>query len=284
MNLKNYIVNSSNPQFLLSSKGQFIIQRKIFSDAYPDFPDVLTLKLYLYLCRSFEWKYMRIKKAKSTIQSNLNMSRASLNKSLYWLEQNHFIKRSNQNKHQMYQAELLTVPDYCIPTQQYISREDVKFHSGILKIRNHGYIMIPSEAITNKMLRDTATARRRWSLLKVKVFILLYSHCWLEYFGGINPDVISIDKQTHKITVDASFCYNVKATEKQVITVILSLLKEKHVKVVPAIFKSGVFMGDYGFIESSRDLENRLILRPFLLSGKKFEKQEMINKKKYMIL
>lgn len=258
----------TNPQLNVTTNGQFIVQRKIISDVYPNFPNVTTFKVYLYLCRSFEWKFMRIKKAKSLMRDSLNLSSITLNQSLNWLEQHYFIKRTNVNKHQMYQAELLTVPDYDPFTNTYYCM-DIGYDTRQMKKRNHGFIMMPSEAITDRMLEDTATGRRDWSLLKLKVILLLYANCWLEYFGGVNPDVIRIDPVTHSVEVEKSFYYNVKASEKQVAKIIKSLIDIQYLKVVPVMFEKGIYIGDSKIVAPSTYATEKLILRPITLSQKK---------------
>ena len=57
-----------NNHYSVSSKGQFIIQRKIFSDIYPSFPEVLTFKVYIYLCKAVDWRIKKVTTAKSVIK------------------------------------------------------------------------------------------------------------------------------------------------------------------------------------------------------------------------
>lgn len=283
--LKNFIIQSTGVhQFNISNNGQFIVLRKIISDVFPDFPDALTFKLYLYLCRAYERKFYKIKKAKTQIQQDLNINRTELDQALNWLENNYFIQRSNTNIHQMYQSKLLTVPDYDPFTKKYISCEDIPFHTGILKIRNHGYIMLPSDALTNDMLRNTTTAQRRWSQLKLKVYLLLYANCWLEYFGGVNPKIIQIDESTNSIHVDPSICYNVKASEKQVVQCIESLLKEQRFVIVRSFFKYGIYLGDDGKLTPSNQYNEHLVLRPIYISENKVNDSLLDSKRSYMIL
>lgn len=282
-NLASYIVNDTKPnQFNISRNGQFIIQRKIFSDIYPDFPDLITFKLYIYLCRSYEWRYQRVKKAKSEMQQDLNLNRSQLNNALGWLEAHYFIERTNSHKQQMFQAELLTAPDYDPFTNTYISCKSIAFHTSELKQRNQGYIMLPADAVTNIMLENTSTSDRIWTYTKLKVYLLLYGNCWLSYFGGVNPDSVHIE--SNAIHVEPSFYYNVKKSEKQVIKTIELLLSMDLFKVVKVGFIKGEYIGDSLVVPKSNGLKEHFVLRPYHLSEKKVKDKKLDNIRGCMIL
>ncbi|MEN1966599.1 hypothetical protein WMZ97_00860 [Lentibacillus sp. N15] len=273
--------SSGVTQFNVSTNGQFIVQRKIFSDIYPDFPDLITFKVYIYLCKSYEWKLQRVRKAKSQIQHDLNLSRVKLNQTLDWLENHFFIERTNKHKQQMYQASILTAPDYNPFTNSFASCEDIPFHTGALKSRNQGYIMIPSDAITTRMLMDTATSKREWTYFKLKVFLNLYAHCWLEYFGGINPDIIRIDDHNSSgITVNPAFSFNMQGSEKQVIKTIRVLMGMSLINVVDVSFVNGVYAGDKALLPPQPREVRYSVLRPTHLSSKKIFRKELDTKRR----
>ncbi|WP_099159030.1 hypothetical protein [Virgibacillus ndiopensis] len=288
MNLNNFKVHATHSsgvsQFNVSTNGQFIVQRKIFSDIYPDFPNLLTFKVYIYLCKSYEWKFQRVKKAKTQIQQDLNLSRVELNHIIDWLETHFFIKRTNRHNQQMYQAKLLTAPDYDPYTNTYISCEDIPFHTGVLKDRNQGYIMIPSDAVTTRMLMNTASSNRDWTYLKLKVFLNLYAHCWLEYFGGVNPDTIKVNQVSNKIEVDPAFFFNMKGSEKQVIRSIETMIGMSLLVIVDVSFVKGVYVGDKPLLPPQPRSAECCVLRPVYLSSKKVFRQELDSKRRWMIL
>ena len=286
MNLNSFKVKPEHlagvNQFNVSTNGQFIIQRKIFSDVYPDFPDLKTFKLYIYLCKSYEWKYQRVKKAKAQMQLDLKLSRNELNNALDWLEVNYFIARTNSHKQQMYQTELVTAPDYDPFTNTYISCNSIPFYTSNLKQRNQGYIMVPADAVTNRMLENTSTADRTWTYTKLKVYLLLYANCWLSYFGGVNPE--SIHVEIDSIHVDPSFYYNVKKSEVQVVNTIKLLLTMGLFKVVKVCFVKGEYIGDSLLVSTRKGIKEYYVLRPYHLSAKKVNNKELDSKRGSMIL
>ena len=255
-------------QFNISDSGQFILQRKIFSDIYPDFPDLQRFKLYVYLCKAYQWKFQRISRAKSEMQKDLNMSRGEVDKALDWLESNFFIKRTNSHKQQMYQAKLLTAPDYDPFTQTYVSCEDIPFYTTDLKARNQGYIMIPAEAISNDMLKKSATSSRTWSYTRLKVYIMLYAHFWLSYFGGIDPSIVTINASNQITYIEPAFYFGIQRSKKQVTNVIEDLISMNLFKRVDTIFEYDVYVGDADklSIRNSRQSQ-RLVLRPYHISS-----------------
>lgn len=265
------------------SNGQFNVQRKIFSDIYPRFPDVLTLKVYIYLCKAEGGKFKKVTTAKSVIQKNLHLKRTELNNALLWLESNFFIKRTNTNNKQMYQAKILTAPDYCPANNVFISCEEISTHTKTFKMRNQGYIMIPSDAVTNEMLKNTASSRRKWTFSKLSVFLMLYAHCWLDYFGGVNPEVIELDTNHNITRIEPSFHFALKESEKKIINIVEELMNMQLVKAVPVYFQQGVYIGDQAKKSFRKDYKQNIVLRPFHLSLKKMN-SIMVDKRRFMIL
>ena len=279
----------TTPQFIyqhhnVSSKGQFVVQRKIFSDIYPDFPNLITFKVYIYLCKAVDWKYRKVKTAKSVIQRDLSLSRTKLENALKWLETNFFIKRTNANKKQMYQAKVLTVPDYDPFNKLFVSCEDISTHTSSFKKRNQGYIMIPLDAITNEMLENKASSNRKWTKSKITVLLMLYAHCWLEYFGGVNPEVVKLDMNKNIIGIKPSFHFTLVKSEENTTKIIEELMKLQMVKAVPVYFDQGVYIGDQAMMAFRKGFEQHVILRPFHLSLEKINKPLMDFKRSVMVL
>ncbi|MCZ8540279.1 hypothetical protein [Psychrobacillus psychrodurans] len=271
-------------QLNVSKNGQFIVQRKIFSDIYPDFPDSIIFKVYIYLCKAVDWKYRKVKTAKSVIRRDLSLSRTKLENALIWLESNFFIKRTNTNTKQMYQAKILTAPDYDPINKLFVSCEDISTHTSSFKKRNQGYIMIPSDAITNEMLENKASSNRKWTKSKITVLLMLYAHCWLEYFGGVNPEVVKLDMNGNVIGIKPSFYFTLVKNEKNIVKIIEELMKLQMVKTVPVYFYNGVYFGDQAMTTFRQGYENHVVLRPFHLSSKKVNKPLMDFKRAAMIL
>ena len=168
----------------------------------------------------------------------------------------------------MYQAELLTVPDYDPFTQTYVSCEDIPFHTKVLKARNQGYIMIPAEAISNDMLKKSATSNRTWSYTRLKVYIVLYAHFWLNYFGGIDPSIVTINASNQITYIDPAFYFGIQRSKKQVTNVIEDLISMNLFKRVDAIFEHDVYVGDADKLSISNSRQSqRLVLRPYHISS-----------------
>ena len=273
-----------NQDYNISSKGQFVIQRKIFSDIYPDFPDSIIFKVYIYLCKAVDWKYRKVKTAKSVMQNDLSLSRTKLENALIWLETNFFIKRTNTKKKQMYQAKVLTAPDYDPFNKLFVSCEDIPTHTSSFKKRNQGYIMIPSDAITNEMLENKASSNRKWTKSKITVLLMLYAHCWLEYFGGVNPEVVKLDMNKNIIGIKPSFHFTLVKSEENVKKIVEELMKLQMVKAVPVYFQQGVYVGDQAMMTFREGYEQHVILRPFHLSLEKVNKPLMDFKRRVMVL
>ncbi|MEC1778325.1 hypothetical protein [Schinkia azotoformans] len=264
------------------SEKQFMIQRKLFSELYGDFPDLITLKIYIYLCRNFNYRVNKVITAKTTIQSDLYVTPRELDNSLDWLELNHFIRRTNNNKHQMYQAKILVAPDYDAQNQRFYSNEHLRYNQACLKSNLLGYIMLPNSLFTNGMLSNTKTANKKWTSNKLKVLMMLYAHFWFEYFGGINPDIVRVNANGQVDSVDPSFYYSLKMSEAEVIASINSMIKTKLFNVVvecyEQYFDQLVFIGDQANLPHSQEYTYKSILRPKYITAKQKERLYNSNK------
>lgn len=259
--------NNGNQTFDISTDGYFVVQRKIISDVYKDM-DPYIFKLYLYLCKNVDIKYKKVKKAKTEMMKDLNFKRYYVDKYIDWLHKNYFIQRTNANKHQMYQTKILTAPDYDPYTQTFYSCKDIQSDLGNLKNHNHGYIMLPHTAIKDAMLINKS---RYWGQMRMKTWLLLYAHCWLQFFGGIDPDKVSIDQNGY-VSLNKGFSYNLKSSLDSVIKVIIKFIKDGFLKPVRCIYQRGIYKGDYGLVTKDKYDEERIVLRPYYLRSKKVEK------------
>lgn len=271
--------------FDVTSSRYFLFQRKIITDIYGNFPDAVTFKLYLYLCKHFNSSIGVTSKYKTAIMNDLNLSNYKLTQSLNWLESNHFIKRTNSNSHQAYQTKILTAPNYNIQTKDFISCEHIPFRCTTLKSINNGYIMLPETAISKEMLENNASSMRKWSLQKVKTVLRLYAYCWLEYFGGIDPEIVKIDSNGN-VSVDDGFCYDLKMSKDKVIDTIVWLINEKLFIPVVCIFNLGIYEGDKASINSSQHNagHKRIVLRPYYLIPHTVTSDDMKKKKGRLIV
>jgi len=256
------------------SDRQFIVQTKIFSEVFPGFPDENTLKVYLYICRNYDWKYETMHTAKSVIRKELNINTRALTRALDWLEKHYFIQRTNANVHQMYQAKVLNAPDFDERTNSYIGySESIKTFK--LKQFQEGYASIPNDVLSNTYL-SVPPKGSGWKEGKIRVLVMLYSHCWLEYFGGINPDVVSMNSSSKVTKIDPSFYYSLKMTKTEAIRNINSLIKDglfEPVKVwLEQKYHQHTYLGDYGCINPSVNSNSVFVLRPRYISSFKLEK------------
>ncbi|GEL78680.1 hypothetical protein [Tenuibacillus multivorans] len=215
---------------------------------------------------------------------DLQLSRSQLDRSLQWLEKHHFLKRTNTHKQQMYQAELLPVPDYNPFTKVYEPIEDIRFDTRELKDRIQGYVMIPADAINNRMLIDDYHINKMWNYQNLKVLIMLYAHCWLGYFGGINPDTVHIEENLNDLSVHPSLCYNLKKTEHQVKKSIRRLLKIDYFKIVQVTFIKGKYVGDTEIVGQPDHSTTKYVLRHYYLADKKVNHKHLREKKGLIII
>lgn len=260
------------------SPRQFIVQTKLFSEVSPKFPDDNTLKVYLYICRNYDWKFDNMHTAKSVIQSDLAIGYRELTRILQWLEDNHFIQRCNPNKHQMYQAKILIAPDFDAKSNQYIGYEET-ISTYNLKSSNTNYASIPNDVLRNEYL-SVGVLEGDWGAKKLSVLIMLYRHCWLDYFGGVNPDIIAVDVYGNIVSVNQSFYYSLKMTEREVISNIKQLMKEGFFQPVSVWFErkyhQNIYAGDSDCISATNNLNQQFVLRPKYISQSKFEKVQKI--------
>lgn len=256
------------------TERQFIVQTKLFSEMFPKFPNENTLKVYLYICKNYDWKVDNMHTAKSVIQNNLNVSYRELTRILNWLEDNHFIQRCNFNKHQMYQTKLLIVPDFNHGTNKYIGYTE-SISTFKLKQLQEGYASIPNDVLSDYYL-SVATIENAWKEDKIVALIMLYRYCWLDYFGGVDPKIISMNTSGEVTSIDPSFYFSLHMTEKEAIKNINHLIKGGLFQPVKVWFEKkyhqNTYVGDYDCINPTSGLSKVFVLRPKYISKFKAEK------------
>jgi hypothetical protein len=279
------IDTKSGGQFEASAKW-FAFQRKIISEVYGEFKDIHSFKIYLYLCRHYDSDISVVRKNKAKINKELQYVKvvkgkhkysAKVRNSLNWLEQNGFIERVSSHKQKWYRSKIRVAPDYNFKTKQFMPCDEFTFDLKELKEHMHGYIMIPFDAIKKQsMLANTSLAKRNWTKRKLQAFLLLYGYCWLEFYGGIDPDTVQIDSQGN-ITLSPRFCYALKSSLKDATKTIVSLIKDGKFKPVECWFEDGVYMGDIGTYKPKRksNTVKRIVLRPQHLISHKLNSKAM---------
>jgi len=288
------IQNNAGQQFDIQSQW-FMFQRKIVSEIYPDFPNPDTLRIYLYLCKHFDHSVKRCKKSKEAISLDLNYAQMApgalrltnyppeVDAALTWLEDKHFIVRTNRSKHQSYQCRILPVPDYLPGLKDFIGLTNVKYEWDSLKNNNHGYIMVPSKAFDNTILNNSTSVRKKWTDRRLKTLLMLYAHCWLEYFGGVDPRIVSIDS-AGTLKLYEGFYYSLKSSEKQVANVIEWFILNGLLKPIKCYYVRDVYFGDVGGCQPPQNHVIKVILRPYYIIQHKLEADIMSSKKSRMIL
>ena len=181
----------------------------------------------------------------------------------------------------MFQAQVLTVPDYDQINNVFVSCEEISTNTLNLKRRNQGYIMVPTDAVTNEMLENKSSSKRIWTKNRLATLLMLYANCWLEYFGGVNPDVIKVDKNGKDLEINPSFYYSLKASRKESIKTIESLIRMQLLKVVPVYFENAIYVGAQAMKPMSKKYDLLFVLRPYHLALKKLWAPEMDDKGVY---
>ncbi|QNK57442.1 hypothetical protein [Paenibacillus sp. PAMC21692] len=293
-----YVNDNQNMSHFQQCSSMFIMPRKIISNIYLDFPDDETLKIYMYLsmhCASTDIDGQvpgDVFIGKQRIEKELNMSTVTVNKSMDWLESRHFILKTRQKKGRTVLRRVLVAPDYLPGSSgSFYSCSNIERTTEGLKANNHGYIMLPSNLFTTQMLSASKAKQLRfmgkapvweqshWDQRKLKILMMLYSHFWLRYFGGIDPNVVKVERDTITgegyIDVHESFCYEIKADQKSVERTIASFVERGLIKPVSVLFRDRGD-GEYVFAEDIRspyspnkDERQICILRPTFI----FEKQ-----------
>lgn len=286
------------PQFVLKEKDFFIFQRKLISDIYDDFSGKGDeFRLYLYMCRHVDKNFNKCIKSKEAMNIELEYSHLPAGKTklsnyskrvdhaLNWLESNHFIQNTNTKPRQPYQAKVLVAPDYHPIKKSYYSCDNVEFSTSGLKVSNNGYIMVPNDAVQKDMLKNKPGVRQKWSLRRLKTMILLHGHCWIEFFGGIDPRIVNIDKVNKTLSLDDGFCYNLKGTKNAISAVVISLINDGLFVPVRCLFVNNVYYGDVGYCipPANNIAEEKIILRPKHLVLKAVHKKVMQAKRGNMI-
>lgn len=261
--------------FELSAQN-FFFPRKVISDIYPDFPDHpqlanTTFKVYLYLCMYCDGLSGKVYfSSKQKIAETLKLPPYSsyIEWSLDWLETHHFIRDIREDDKLRFQAQVLSAPDYLPELDTFYSCKEIKRNPASLKQHNYGYIMVPTSAITEKML-DQSVTRTGWDERKLRIFLLMHQYNWLRYYGGIDPDIMHIT-QNGELELDTRFCYDVKSTPYNTFQTIQSFISSGLFKPVRCIFqqKDGekVFVRDARVGVSLQKNEYEIIvLRPHVL-------------------
>ncbi|MCM3623997.1 hypothetical protein M4D70_17360 [Brevibacillus borstelensis] len=284
--------SSSGNQFEVHQQW-FIIQRKIISEVYGEFDSLHTFKIYLYLCKYYNFNSGRTERTKNRINNDLKYTKTSANgkpkypmnvrRSLEWLEKTGFIKRVSSDTQSWYRSKILVAPDYHPAKKQFFACPELQLDFQNLKDHNQGYIRLPQKAIKDSMLANTTLAKREWTERKLKTLILLYAHCWLEYFGGIDPAVVAIDPNG-AITLDEGFCYTLKRSTKDITKTVISLIKDGLFQPVRCLFEDGIYTGDVGTYHPTAKTIERVVLRPTHLISSTVESEAMKNKKGKIIL
>lgn len=283
------LTTQSGGQFKTSDRW-FTFQRKIISEVYGEFKDIDTLKIYLYLCKHYDSDFGMVRKNKQKINEELRYVKkvsgkitysAKVRSSLEWLEQEGFIERVSSHKQKWYRSKILVAPDYNMKTKQFKPCDEFAVDIGELKEHKHGYVMVPFQVIkNNSMLANTNLAKRTWTKRRLKAFLLLYGYCWLEFYGGIDPDTVQIDAQGN-LTLSPRFCYALKSSHNDAVRTVVSLIKEGLFIPVECLFENGVYMGDRGTYtpDANSNTLKRVILRPQYLVAHKLNSAVMKLKK-----
>ena len=271
-NFSSLLINGNmNTKHFVQCPSMFIMPRKIISNIYPDFPDDDTLKIYIFLsmhCASTGEDGQKpgdIFIGKQRIEQVLNMSTYQVNKSIDWLEKNHFILNTKKKRGRTVLRRVLAAPDY-LPggNPSFYSCSDVARTLEGLKAQNQGFIMLPTWLFTEKMLSASKAKQMRfmgrapiweqphWDVRKLKILMLLYAHFWIRYFGGIDPNIVTIHRDKKRnmyLSVHDSFCCDVKEDRKDVERTIASFVENGLFKPVLVVireqgFGESVYAGD----------------------------------------
>lgn len=262
------ITQTSQPgQFKLSPEW-FIFQRKIISEVYGDFKNLDAFKIYLYLCKHYNMKSGVTRRCKARINKDLNYAFQSpsgsqiyskkVKDSLDWLEKEKFISRINST---VYRSSVLVAPDYNIQKQKFVPCDDFEFKYDDLKGHYQGYTMVPKRAIKEYALSNTTYAKRWWGERPLKTLLLLYAYCWPEYYGGIDPQTVSVNKQGN-LSLSHRFCFALQNSQTAIEKSVISLIKRGYFKPVECVFEDGMYVGDVGTLNQSSHSLTEIVLRP----------------------
>lgn len=276
-NFKSLLAHNNSDQQFIITEDFFIFQRKILFDVYGDFAGQShAFRIYLYLCRHVDKRFRKCIKTRQDINIELKYKQSLppgvtklpnyskvVDNALDWLERNYFIQRTSGHR-QPYQVKILVAPDYHPVKKSYHSCADIKLSSGGLKNSNTGYIMVPNASVENDILNNKPSTRQKWPIRRLKTLLLLHGHCWLEYFGGIDPHIVSIDEQNETIELDEGFCYNVKGSINDITDTVLELIYEGLFIPVKCLFANDIYFGDAGQCNPPQNakVEEKIILRP----------------------
>jgi hypothetical protein len=299
-----YVNSNSQDTHFVQCPSMFIMPRKIISNVYPDFPDAETLKIYIYLskhCASTDVDGQTpgdVFIGKERIEIVLNMTPNTVNKAIDWLERNHFILNLKKKRGRTVLRRVLAAPDY-LPrgNPAFYSCQDAERTLEALKDSNHGYIMIPTSLFSEQMLSASKSKSLRfmgkspiweqshWDRRKMKILMLLYSHFWIRYFGGIDPSIVTVDYDSSSkegyLNVHPSFFFDIKEDQKAVERTIASFIEKGLFKPVLVIIRelgygeSG-YAGDVTSNYLPYEYDKQVyVLRPTFMFSKQVEEYKL---------
>jgi len=281
---------SAGGAFKASGKW-FIFQRKIISEVYGRFKGRDAFNIYLYLCKHYDLRKKVTNKSVEKINGELQYSTGKttyskkVGDSLKWLEAEGFIEVIRTHKQQRFLSRIRVAPDFHFNRQNFVKNDQSNLELGWMKGHKHGYIMLPYDVMAHTMLADTVTAKKEWTIRRLQTLILLYAYCWLEFYGGIDPDCVTIDLQG-KLSLGSRFCLALKCSNAEAIKTVISLIKDDHFKPVECwfekdIFGDDIYMGDVGTYTPApaTNAVRKIVLRPTWLIKPKLE-SEVIKIKK----
>lgn len=285
-NLSKYIAqnrigttkNQNISRIFYQSKLWFYIQRRTISQFLP-LDDGHVFKIYVYMCKHCMASSGRFSTAISEIKISLNYARYSVyvKRSLDWLEQRYYIERKNTNKQQMYRARILVAPDYLDLTDTYYSLKDMVRNMDVLKRHNFGYIMLPSDLFDKQKLAYYPKPNM-WGVRALKFLMLLYSHNWLECYGGVDPRVVRIDEASSEIHLHDALSFELGIPPAEMYDLLKRFIIKNLMVPVRCIYRMEdqhwVFVGDEGKCSGNHlgsSFKKMTILRPRYLIEHQFQ-------------
>lgn len=292
--INSKVRNRNKPNFIWCDQW-FMYQRILVSEIYPDFPNEDIFRIYLFLCKHFNQTLGKTRVAKSFINKQLKYSTPTnknnhvysraVDHSLVWLENKGFIKKTSRHAQAWYECKILKVPDYVQSINDYHQNSNDVSNWYTLKEDNSGYSMIPAPLFSDDKLDNVSSNRQKWTKEVLKTLIILYAHNWLEYYGGINPEILSVDRGGRNVPSNW-LCSNLDARTKDVKMWIAFLRKEKLLQPVECYFttgSTGTYYGDVLCCTPPPQYEIKTIFRPTYLITHKRESEAMRDKKVRML-
>ncbi|SFA83070.1 hypothetical protein SAMN04488072_102174 [Lentibacillus halodurans] len=213
-----------------TSNHTFIVERSIFSNTFPELKED-RLRVYLLMCRVVGAKkdgicFMSIK----TISNEVNLTEHRTRKAIEWLCEKHFIKKVRRWKQSNVYVVLVT-PDYDPVKKQYYSNEDIDRGRLSMKDTLNGYVELPVEVMAGSILRD----KTLWTDRKIRIFGQLYLYHWIDEFGGVDPKVVQVKKNT--MYISELFSYTIGCSSQDIISVIRWLIREGFASKAKTVYR-----------------------------------------------